>query len=178
MRAQRSCLRPLAALVLVWGLLAPPPLGAQGPGENELKARVVLSALLFIDWPDAAASSGQPLVLCLFSASPLATGLERLRGELVNRRRIEVRRPAATDAGVGCHVSYVGFAEAAAVAQRTGASLLLGDAPGLLERGVMLNLQIDQNRVVFDVNLAAARRAGIDINTRLLRLARFVRQEL
>ena len=41
----------------------------------------------------------------------------------------------------------------------------------------MLNLQLDQGRVVFDINLATTRAAGLDISARLLRLARFVAQE-
>lgn len=164
--------------VLALGVLAWLPAAAQNPTEQDLKARVVLGALLFVEWPQAASAGGQPLVMCVLAAGPLAAALDKLRGERINGRRLDVRRPATAEAATGCHASYVGAAEAAALAPRPGANLLFGDAPGLLERGVMLNLQIDQNRVVFDINLAAARRAGIDINTRLLRLARFVRQEL
>ena len=61
--------------------------------------------------------------------------------------------------------------------QQPGRALLLvSDAPAMLGRGVMLNLQVEDGRVVFDVGLAASHRAGLEISTKLLRLARFVQR--
>jgi hypothetical protein len=44
----------------------------------------------------------------------------------------------------------------------------------MLQQGAMLNLLVEDGRVVFDVGLDAAHRAGLEISTKLLRLARFV----
>jgi len=41
----------------------------------------------------------------------------------------------------------------------------------------MINLQVEDGRIVFDVDLDAARRANLTISTKLLRLARFVRHQ-
>ena len=53
----------------------------------------------------------------------------------------------------------------------------MGDTHALTERGAMLNLMLDQGRLAFDIDLPAARRAGLDVSARLLRLARFVRHD-
>ena len=79
--------------------------------------------------------------------------------------------PAAAVAG--CHVAYVG-PDVVPPVPAPRALLWVGDSHGLTERGVTLNLQPLQGRIVFDVDLQAARRAGLEINARLLRLARFV----
>jgi len=53
--------------------------------------------------------------------------------------------------------------------------LVVSDAATMLDQGAMINLQIEDGRIVFDVDLDAARRVGLAVSTQLLRLARFVR---
>jgi hypothetical protein len=52
--------------------------------------------------------------------------------------------------------------------------LTVGDTEGYGQRGVMVNFYLDQSRVRFEINLAAARRAGLRISSQLLKLARIV----
>jgi hypothetical protein len=172
MRALRVCLAGRWWWLAV-GLLLVMPGEAQPLPEPELKAQIVLRALVYVDWPAAALGASQPLQLCLARGGELADALARQAGQRVNGHPLVVRR-AAPDALQGCHAIYVGPTGGVAPVPQ---ALLIGDGYGLTEQQVMLNLQVAQGRVVFDINLPAARRAGLDISTRLLRLARFVRQE-
>lgn len=52
--------------------------------------------------------------------------------------------------------------------------LTVSDAEDWGGRGIMINLVTRKSRLTFDVNLDAARRAGLDISSRLLRLAHSV----
>ncbi len=54
--------------------------------------------------------------------------------------------------------------------QRDGI-LLIGDTPGFLEAGGIINLLIEDNKVRFEVNLAAGGREKLQIRSSLLRLA-------
>ena len=49
--------------------------------------------------------------------------------------------------------------------------LLVGDTPGFLEAGGIINLVIEDKKVRFEVNLAAAARGKLQIRSSLLRLA-------
>jgi len=49
--------------------------------------------------------------------------------------------------------------------------LLVGDTPGFLEAGGIINLVIEEKKVRFEVNLAAAARGKLQIRSSLLRLA-------
>jgi len=49
--------------------------------------------------------------------------------------------------------------------------LLVGDSVGFLEAGGIINLVIEDKKVRFEINLAAARRASLQIRSSLLRLA-------
>lgn len=161
----------LAAWLLPAGAVAQPTLP-----ESDLKAQILVRSLLFVEWPEDARAPGQPLVVCTAEAHPAADALERQSGQSINGRRLLVRR--TTVAGLAtCHVAVVGAALLATLKPTMHGVLLVADTAGALEAGAMLNLQTDQGRVVFDVNLGATRHAGIDISTRLLRLARYVRRD-
>jgi len=159
-----ACLAPTSAIA------------QQALPESDLKAQIMVRALLFVEWPADAPAPGQPLVVCVADAHPASAALERLAGQSINGRQLLVRR--TTVAGLAaCQVAVVGPAMLAALKSPMRGVLLVCDTPGALDAGAMLNLQADQDRVVFDVNLSATRQAGMDISTRLLRLARYVRRD-
>lgn len=56
------------------------------------------------------------------------------------------------------------------------AVVTVGDTPGMLEKGCMLNMVTHQDRVQIEVNLAAFRKEGLQVNSHLLRIAQKVIQ--
>jgi hypothetical protein len=50
--------------------------------------------------------------------------------------------------------------------------LTVGDSDGLAERGVIINMFIEDSKVRFEINQAAALKSKLQISSRLLRLAR------
>jgi hypothetical protein len=171
--ARRWAVAALLALVCAAPLLANP---AAPLPQDELKAQILFRSLMFIEWPAAKLGPGQALALCLLDEGALANALQALAGRSVNGHALELRRGRIEQLG-DCHAALVGPAFDAARAQIEGRSLLLvSEAPAMLDKGVMLSLQIEDGRIVFDVGLEAARRAGLEVNSKLLRLARFVRK--
>jgi len=170
-------------LAWCWALLAglwSTPLSAQAPASDqalaELKAQIVFRTMLFIDWPAGQLRPGQALSLCLLEDSPLATALLGLAGRTINGHALEPRRLRADQAST-CHAALLGPTTDTGPLQQAGRALLLvSDAPAMLGRGVMLNLQVEDGRVVFDIGLASAHRASLEFSTKLLRLARFVQR--
>lgn len=56
--------------------------------------------------------------------------------------------------------------------------LTITDMPGFLEQGVVINLGIENNKIYFEINLAAASRANLTLRSQLLRLAkRLIKQD-
>ncbi|WP_374673721.1 YfiR family protein [Ideonella sp.] len=153
--------------------LAPCAVHAALP-EPDLKAQVLVRSLLFVLWP-APTDPREDLVLCVPELHPWAAALGRQPPQSVNGRRLQLRL-ASTDPGHQCHVAVVGPEGGRDGFGRRPGLLRVGGYPGALDDGVMLNLQVDAGRVVFDVHLRAVREDGLDIDTRLLRLARFVQK--
>lgn len=144
--------------------------------EQDLKAQIVVRTLMFAQWPQNLLPPSEALVVCLAEDHPLAAAFARQDGQLINGHRLQLRRTTA-DPNRQCHVALVGPGTRPASQQRRRGLLLVGDLQSGLGEGVTLNVQSELGRVVFDVNLKAAREDGLDFDVRLLRLARYVQRD-
>ena len=172
----RSFWRMFFALVLL--LLAPLALAQRQAPEPELKAAILVNMLLFVDWPTHEAQASDRLTLCYLDDGPVSIALGQLDGKSIKGKSLHVVRVDAATIG-GCHVLYVspfGAANLPRIVSHLHASgiLLVGDTPGYQQRGVMINLEIDGGRVVFDIDLRSVRQADLALSSKVLRLARHV----
>lgn len=142
----------------------------------ELKVAIVYNILQFVEWPaDVDASR---LTLCVDSASMLSGYFKALVGRPVNKRQLEVAEIGeGFDSWKQCQAVFLdtGSRRTAALAARlprTLPILVLGDQAD----GQDLTVQLIENagRIGFNVDLGAARRARLQVSSRLLRLAKKV----
>lgn len=151
---------------------------AQPASADTLKAEVIYRALMFVTWPASREAAGRALRVCTLADGRVETALQSLQGRPIRQLNIEVRRLARPELAADCQLVYLPAPAPALKAALTDLPVLVvSDAPAMLDHGAMINLQIEDGRIVFDVELDAARRAGLDISTKLLRLARFVRRQ-
>ncbi|MDO8319331.1 YfiR family protein [Rhodoferax sp.] len=146
--------------------------------EPELKAAILVNMLLFVDWPNQNTQPTAQITVCYLGIGPVSTALMQLDGKLLKGKPLRVVRVEASKIA-HCHALYVASFEAASLTHvvpqaRTHGVLLVGDSAGYLQRGVMLNLDVDRGRVVFDVDLNAVRQTALTISSKVLRLARQV----
>lgn len=149
---------------------------AQPVSEQAIKAGFVFNFLKFTQWPNAREADGRPLEICTPGAPALDGQLALLHGRTIGGRVIELRSHVAPGDWRACEILY--FAEndssrveAALRALGTAPVLTVGDQAGFVQAGGMIGLRIESNRVRFDVNLAAAQRAGLTLNSQMLQLA-------
>ena len=146
--------------------------------EPELKAAILINLLLFVDWKVQGTQSDDRLTVCYVDASPVTAALTAFDGRLLKGKPLRVVRVEPARVGA-CHLLYISPVESAHLPRlipllRDSGILLAGDSAGYLARGVMLNLATEEGRVVFDVDLQAARQAGLVLSSKVLRLARRV----
>jgi hypothetical protein len=167
----------LHGTVLAVALLHAP---AQAVERSELEAAIVYNILLFVEWPPQAnPPPGGPLVLCVDPGSRVSTPLKSLAGRRVRSYRLELHELAANESARSCHALFVDSASRLpAAAQRRalrGAPVLvIGDEPAGADEPSTIRLDDAAGRIAFDVDLAQARASGLQISSRLLRLARKV----
>jgi hypothetical protein len=160
-------------LVALWALLAAGLAGANEVPEYRLKAAFVFNFASFTEWP---AEVGPVLGLCIVGTDPFGAEIDALHGKAVGTRALELRRRGLADSLAGCQIVFVGPASVAALPRIAGAVrgqpvLVVADSPGAARQGAVLNLAVQQQRVVFEANLEAARANRLQLSSRLLRLA-------
>ena len=152
------------------------------PGEYEVKAAFLYNFTKYVEWPvPAFRESGDSLVICVLGRDPFGSILdETLRGESVHAKKLAIRRLARVDEAAGCHVLFVSSSEERDVARilkaiEVTSVLTVGEVEGFAERGGIVNLRKEQNKVRFDINVEAAERSGLKISSQLLKLGKIVR---
>jgi hypothetical protein len=170
----RCARRVLCALLLLGGLAA----AAQAPAvsEHAVKAGFVFNFIKFTQWPSAGEAAKAPLRLCSTGSQPLQGQLALLQGRAVGSRVLEIVPGTVAANARQCDVLFLAEGDA----ERLGALLsglgnapvlTVGDLPGFVQAGGMIGLRIEASRVRFDVNLAAAQRSGLMLNSQMLKLA-------
>lgn len=168
----------LCAAVALSGLCV----SAQAVNELDVKAAVVANLLAFADWPaNAAPSPNAALVLCVGAQQPLRAPLATLNGRVVRQWVLQVRVLTNTEATAQCHALLLDdelLAARPALRRELGTLPVLSfaDAQQAADSAPCIRLDVIDGRVSFTVNLATARATGLTLSSRLLRLAREVRE--
>jgi hypothetical protein len=165
-------------LVAVLLCAAMAPTSAQDAGlEYRVKAAYLFNFTKFIEWPNGAFIGGRSFSfsICVAGRNPFGPALTAtLAGETAAGLPLAARVVNAGGAA-GCHVLFLPTGVPAAPYLRavgTSPVLTVGESPGFLAQGGIINFVLDGGRVRFEINQAAAERAQLRISSRLLQLGR------
>jgi hypothetical protein len=145
---------------------------------QQVQAVLMFNFAQFVKWPASAfADGGAPLVIGVLGSNPFNGALEdAVRGESVGGRRLSVKYARRAEDLKGCQMLFISQSEAARIhsildAFRGSAVLTVSDIPRFCEQGGMINFILESGRVKFAINTRPARSAGLQISSKLLRLA-------
>jgi hypothetical protein len=162
--------------------LAAAPSSPRSP-EYLIKAAYLYNFAMFIDWPsDAFSSEDSPIVIGILGTDPFGWALDRtVQDKTINHRPLIVERLQWSQELRHCHILFVSASDApkfAEVAHRLAGSsvLIVGDTPEATSSGGTINFTVEDNKVQFEINVDAARRARLKISSKLLNLAKVVRR--
>ncbi len=151
--------------------------------EYELKAAFLFNFIKFTDWPaDELAKSDDRFIIGVVGKDPFGAALDKIiEGETVHNRAIVARRFSRMDEAVtNSHVLFISSSEETNLPailkildQRS--VLTVSDMDNFAQRGGIISLKKENNKIVFDINLETAKRVGITMNAQLLKLAKIVR---
>ena len=124
--------------------------------------------------------AGSPLTTCFLGADDVRAAFQSIsKGKALNGRFLEDRAIKSAADMHSCQVLYVDSPRSPVVIDilknaRQHDALAIGSAEDFLACGGMLRLQIENNRMRFDVNVGAVGRTRIKLSSKLLALARSV----
>ena len=176
----RSVCTWLLALVLGYGLpIAHTPAQANNPLEYKVKAAFIYNFIAFTQWPEGVAN--HTINLCIYGEDPFGKEIDKLQEKSVGTRSIKVLR--IQDAGQLKQCQVIFFSRSAGdnltgiLSSLSAAPILtLADNPGAISQGIAINMNLVNEKIVFEINLGIARKHRLDISSKLLQLATKVHQ--
>jgi hypothetical protein len=165
---------PLAIVVTAFALVCTIRRASASP-EADLKAEFVERFTRFVDWetlPDT-------MTLCVVGDTPITAHLKKI----ARRQRIKGRPgrvfTVSPDDVEGCQVVLVAGDDPdqlhAVISRTDGRPILsIAEAPGAAKAGAIINLYIEDQHIRFEINTGAAKRGGLTLRSKLLKLARIV----
>ncbi|MDP9053528.1 MAG: YfiR family protein [Acidobacteriota bacterium] len=154
--------------------------GDSKPTEYEVEAAYLSNFGRFAEWP-VKPSPGEPFHVCVWGQDPFGALLDNaVKGEAIGAAPIAIKRISGLEDVLACRILFI---TSSRESQLPGILTTLGGANVLTvsniasftRRGGMIQFVIDGNRIRFEINLAAARRAGLTLSSQLLKLAVAVR---
>ena len=179
--AQRTGAIAAALAATLVGLLVPgaqPRADEAADREAQLKAGYLYNFAKFVEWP----ADAPPTLRFCFDGGPTIYAMltEELGDKRIGERPLVARELSGNDTLEGCDILYIDArSETARRAQLPEDCRLLtvSDAPGFSHASGIIELYEESNRLRFAINIANARRAGLQISSSLLQLATLVGEE-
>ena len=151
--------------------------------EYGLKAVFLYNFTKFLTWPDKAFSNADaPLVIGILGDDPFGETLNKtVEGKIINGRSIQVRRFDGFDprqaAVIGkCHILFICSSEnddiGEILASIKGFSVLtVSEYEGFPAKGGTILFFRKENRLALRINLEAAKKARLQISSKLLQIS-------
>ena len=171
----------LLALGIALLFLAPGPSSAQTTSEYQVKAAYIYNFAKFVEWPaQDFASPTAPIRLCLLNDQSFESDLNQIvKGKKISGRPITVAPVQNGEQSRSCHILFINSShnsEAQRIIEvlRNTSVLTVGESPGFVEEGGIINFVLQDDHVHFQVNHRAADQGGLHISSRLLSVATLV----
>lgn len=145
--------------------------------EHQIKAAGVYHIVAFVDWPASAfETETSPLVIAVLGHGPVSAILHSfVENETRHGRKVIVQHHIRFSEVRHCHVLYIARSEHQnwpSIRQELGNRpiLTISDAENFAARGGSVQFAVERNRLRPIINVAATRRAGLTVSSKLLRL--------
>ena len=162
--------------------------------EYQIKAAFLYNFVRFVDWPeDKLGDANEPIRIGIIGKNPFGNAFEPIKDKKLKGRKVIIetfkgfgkikrekndKTPKHTEIEKirKCHMLFICNSEKEYLADiielvhRHGI-LTVGQVPGFLEAGGIINFLEEKKKIRFEINLKAARKSKLKIRAKLLRLA-------
>lgn len=150
--------------------------------EYQVKALFLLNFTKYVEWPPIAfAASDTPITIGLSGESKLGEALKSVvAGKTIAGRAIVIRQVESPEELSQCHILFISGAESSRYRQiidKISALpiLTVGEDAAFAQNGGIINFVLKNGNVRLEIDLSAAKKAGLTISSRLLAVADVVK---
>jgi YfiR/HmsC-like len=173
-------LKPLVTAATLLALASSPLCAAPTPPSNEyaLKSVFIYNFCQFIEWPESAFSSpSEPLIIAVVGEDRFDALLKKaVKGETYHNRPIQIEHYRSPKDIKHCHLLFIGRSETSRLdaileAVDSQSIVTVGETEDFLERGGMISLPAERNRVRLRIKPSALYAVNLSVSSKLLRVA-------
>jgi YfiR/HmsC-like len=181
-RQQSRFIRRSRSLVLSLLFLASLALAQQKVSEYQVKAAYLYNFGRFVEWPSDVISSQSSFTICVFGADPFGPTLDAMVvGATIAGKGVTAKRISSPQDLGECRILFITSTEVGSLNKIVEAGikhavLTVSDMPEFASKGGMIQFVLEDKKIRFEVNLAAAQSAGLTLSADLLKVATAVRR--
>jgi len=149
------------------------------PTEYQIKAAFIYNFARFVEWPSQTfADTNSPMVIGVLGENVFGNDLElTISGKAIKGHPLQFKTFDSVADATNCQILFISTSEKTQLSkilvQLQGTSILTvsENTDDFIGAGGMINLRIVDDKVRFEINNEAARKSGLIISSKLLRLA-------
>ena len=158
--------------------------------EYQVKAAFLYNFVKFVDWPkEKVADGNEPIIIGVIGKDPFGKAFDPIKNKQVKGKKVVINRFKGLEelrksgeqikAIRKCYLLFICSSEKEKLREiinlvKDDSVLTVGEVKGFLESGGIINFLIEDKKVRFEINNAAAKQAKLKIRSKLLRLAKRV----
>jgi hypothetical protein len=148
------------------------------PTEYQIKAAFIYNFARFVDWPTQAfADATSPMTIGMLGENVFGDNLQRaISGKMIKSHPLQFKQFDSVSDATNCQVLFISSSEKSHLSRilmhlQGTCILTIGETDNFIGNGGMINLTIVDQKVRFEINNDAAKKAGLTISSKLLSLA-------
>ena len=173
--------------------------GPVGYREYDVKAAFLYNFIKFTDWPEGKPAKPNMIIIGILGQDQFGNSFDTIKNKTIDNKMLVIKQfgkfadlckdtnntanscPNLEDLKK-CHLLFICKSETPQLIQileaiSAGSVLTAGECDKFLDAGGMINFILRENKVAFEINTAAAKDAKIQINSRVLRLAKRIKSD-
>jgi len=153
---------------------------AQTVAAPALKAAFLYNFAKFTEWPADALGPGSPLGMCTTDGAVFEQLVKITAGRSIGAHQVAARLVTVDDASLReCHVLYVSDlnatdSERVLEALKDVPVLTVGDGEAFVKLGGVAGLFVENGQMRFAIRIESAKRARLELSSKLLSLAKII----
>jgi len=148
--------------------------------EYQLKAAFLYNLLQFIEWPqEAFKDADSPITICVYDDRASGNAFDSYRNEKIRGRKLVFKKFNELQRSLECHVMFVNTQDRKimnTIIAKAGSKTILtvGESDDFARMGGIINFFTADNKLRFEINPDAAKKAGLKVSSEILKVARIV----
>jgi hypothetical protein len=147
------------------------------PTESQVESAYLYNFGKFVTWPADRPATSDRFEICVVGKDPFGPVLDStVTGESIDGKKIAVKRLSSMQQAQSCNILFISSSEEGRLATVLDAAqrmnlLTVSDIKRFAERGGIIGLVVQQEKIRFEVNRTVATRCHLALSSELLKVA-------